>query len=269
MTIVSAFLMPGNPLPFLKPDNPPWKILADAALTAGKNLRASKPDVLLMYSTQWIAVLDELWQTRPHSTGRHVDENWYDYGDMQMNLRADVALANACISAATAAGIKSRAVDYKDFPIDSGTITANGFLNPDGNIPAVIASNNLYHDFDRTVAIGRIAAEQAALQNKRAAVIVIGGLSGSYFDHVIDIAQDQVVHADDDRANRAFLEVLCKSGGQALRNYLSDYAEAVKADMGMKHLGFLLGAVGDFCGATTHGYGATYGAGAAVVEFHL
>jgi len=70
MTIVSAFLMPGNPLPLLKGDNPPWKLLADAARKAGAALRDSRPDVLLVYSTQWIAVLDELWQTRPHSVGR-------------------------------------------------------------------------------------------------------------------------------------------------------------------------------------------------------
>jgi 2-aminophenol/2-amino-5-chlorophenol 1,6-dioxygenase alpha subunit len=171
MTIVSAFLMPGNPLPFLKQDNRPWKILADAARVAGEKLRASKPDVLLIYSTQWIAVLDELWQTRPHSTGRHVDENWYDYGDMEMNLRVDVELANACIKAANAAGIKSRAVDYEGFPIDSGTIAATGFLNPDGKIPAIVAANNVYHDFARTEAIGKIAAEQAALQNKRAIIL--------------------------------------------------------------------------------------------------
>jgi hypothetical protein len=34
MTIVSAFLMPGNPL-LAQGDNPPWKLLADAARKAG------------------------------------------------------------------------------------------------------------------------------------------------------------------------------------------------------------------------------------------
>ena len=33
--------------------------------------------------------------------------------------------------------------------------------------------------------------------------------------------------------------------------------------------GWQLGGTGGFSGATVHGYGATYGAGAAVVEFHL
>jgi len=269
MTIVSAFLMPGNPLPLLKGDNPPWKLLADAARKAGAALRDSRPDVLLIYSTQWIAVLDELWQTRPHSVGRHVDENWYEYGDLQMDLHCDVDLARACIAAATAGGVRSKAVDYEDFPIDTGTIVANAFVNPDGRIPAVVAANNVYHDFALTAKLGGIAAEQAKLQGKRAAVIAIGGLSGSYFDHEIDIAKDRVVRDADDAANRAFLDRLTKGSGNSLAEEIAEYAKTVKADMGGKHFAWLLGATGGFRSASVLGYGATYGAGAAVVQFHV
>lgn len=268
MPVVSAFLVPGNPLPLLREDNPPWAILAEAARTAGRALADSKPDVLLIYSTQWITVLDELWQTRPHSSGLHVDENWYEYGDLQMDLRADVDLANACIAAANEAGIKSKAVDYEGFPIDSGTIVAGAFLNPTGLIPAVVAANNLYHDFAKTETIAGLAARQADLQGKRAAVIGIGGLSANYFDKDIDLAQDQIVNASDDEANKALLADMV-AGSAKLRPSMERYAAAVKADMGMKHLAWVLGAIGDYGSATVHGYGATYGAGAAVVEFHL
>jgi 2-aminophenol/2-amino-5-chlorophenol 1,6-dioxygenase alpha subunit len=268
MPIVSAFLMPGNPLPFLKPDNPAWKPLADAGHAAGKALAASKPDVLLIYSTQWLAVLDELWQARPHSTGNHVDENWYDYGDLEMDLRADVELVSSCIAFANDCGYKSKPVDYADFPIDSGTIVANAFLNPTGQIPAVVAANNLYHDFDTTAAISKIAADQADQQGKRAAVIGIGGLSGRYFDKKIDIAEDRIVRDEDDAANRKLLDAM-QQGDAAVRATLPDYLKTAKGDMGMKHLAWLLGGVGSFKGATVHGYGATYGAGAAVVELTL
>jgi len=267
MPIVSAFLVPGNPLPLLRGDNPPWEVLADAARSAGRALADSKPDVLLIYSTQWITVLDELWQTRPHSTGLHVDENWYEYGDLQMDLRADVPLANACIVAANAAGIRSKPVDYEDFPIDTGTIVAGAFLNPTGLIPAVIAANNLYHDFAKTEAIARLAAAQADLQGKRVAVIGIGGMSANYFDSDIDIAQDRVVSDSDNAANRALLAAMT-GGIAALRPAVEHYNATVKADMGLKHLAWVLGAIGDYSSATVHGYGATYGAGAAVVEFH-
>ena len=39
--------------------------------------------------------------------------------------------------------------------------------------------------------------------------------------------------------------------------------------MGGKHFAWLLGATGGFRGASVLGYGATYGAGAAVVQFQV
>ena len=268
MPVVGAFLLPGNPLPLLREDNPPWRVLSDAARAAGAVLADLKPDVLLVYSTQWIAVLDQLWQMRPHSTGLHVDENWYAYGDMHMDLRADVAVGQACIDAANAAGIKSRAVDYEDFPIDSGTIAANGFVNPGGAIPLVVAANNVYHDFARTEQIGAIAAGCADALGRRAVVLGVGGLSSNYFDHDIDIATDHIVTPGEDAANRTFLAAL-ESGSDAARAAIEPYAAAARPDMGLKHLAWILGATGGFKGARVHGYGATYGAGAAVVEFVL
>lgn len=269
MPVVSAFLMPGNPLPLLHEANPPWGKIADAAWAAGKALEASKPDVLLIYSTQWIAVLDELWQTRAHSVGYHVDDNWYEYGDLEMDLRSDVPLATACIAAANDAGVSSRPVDYDAFPIDTGTIVANAFLNRGGIIPTVIASNNLYHDFAKTEALGRLATEQAERLGRRVAVVAVGGLSASYFDSEIDIATDRIVSEEDDAANRALLEVMTAGGAERLRAHIAEAVKTTKTDMGLKHIGWLLGGVGDFHGAKVHGYGATYGAGAAVVEFDV
>lgn len=269
MTIVSAFLLPGNPLPLLAPDNPPWAPIAAGCRAVGEALRASKPDVLLIYSTQWFAVLDQLWQGRPEMSGVHVDENWYDYGDLPFHIRTDVALAQACVERANAEGVRSKLVDYEGFPIDSGTIAATRFVDPEVRIPTLIASCNLYHDFATTEQLGKVAREEAAKQGKRAAVLCIGGLSSSYFDSHIDIANDRIVKESDDAANRALLEVMANGNDAELRAHLPDYIAAAGGDLGMKHLAWLLGTTQGFNGATVHAYGATYGAGAAAVEFHL
>lgn len=51
---------------------------------------------------------------------------------------------------------------------------------------------------------------------------------------------------------------------------VGNYAKQAKVDMGFKHLAWLLGALGGrFRGATVHACGATWGAGAAVVELKL
>ena len=155
MPVVSAFLVHGSPLPFLRPDNPPWRELDAGYRAAAASLAASRPDVIAVYSTQWIAVLDELWQARPRSRGVHVDENWHEYGDLEFDIRCDVKLTEAVIAATPAFGVRSKAVDYDGFPIDTGTIIANNYLNPRGKLPLVIAANNVYHDWQTTQKLAR------------------------------------------------------------------------------------------------------------------
>ena len=111
VTIVSAFLLPGSPLPEVQRENPPWGQLADAMDIAGGALAQSNPDTIAIYSTQWIAVLDQLWQTRAHVKGLHVDENWHEFGELTFDMRTDVQLTEAIIEATPAVGIRSKGVD--------------------------------------------------------------------------------------------------------------------------------------------------------------
>lgn len=266
MSVVSAFLVPGSPLPMVKSDNPPWGALAEAMAAAGERLRASQPDTILLYSTQWFAVLDELWQTRAHSVGTHVDENWHEFGDLPFDIRADQELAHACVDAAIDAGVKSKAVDYDHFPIDTGTIVAKHFLVGDADIPMVICANNLYHDGETTETIARVAVAQANKLGRRLAVVGVGGLSGSFDRHEIDIAQDKITEPGEDEWNRRVLDLIGKADVDGLRSVWADYAKEAKVDMGFKHMSFLLGALGgSYASAEILGYGPLYGAGGAVV----
>lgn len=270
MSVVSAFLVPGSPLPYVQPDNPPWGILAQAMQAAGRSLAASAPDTIIVYSTQWIAVLDQLWQTRPHLEGLHVDENWHEYGDLPFAIDIDTELAERAAAAASEADIKSKGVNYDQFPIDTGTIVAANFLNPGNRLPLMITANNVYHDWQRTETIGHIAVEQAAGLGRKVAVVGVGGLSGSCFRNVIDIASDHIATEADDTWNRRILQFMEQGDVEGLNQACPQYAAEARVDMGFKHLAFLLGALGGtFAAATVHGYGPLYGSGGAVVEFHL
>ncbi|MFT5350217.1 MAG: 2-aminophenol/2-amino-5-chlorophenol 1,6-dioxygenase alpha subunit, partial [Gammaproteobacteria bacterium] len=208
MTVVSAFLLPGSPLPYVQRDNPPWGKLADAMDEAGKALAASSPDTIVVYSTQWIAVLDQLWQTRAQLKDVHVDENWHEYGDLPFEINTDTELAEACVAATNEEGIKAKGVDYDKFPIDTGTIVAANFLNPDNKCRFVIGANNLYHDWQMTEQLGRIAATQADKLNRKIAVVVVGGLSGSIFRHTINISEDHIASAQEDEWNQKMLKLM-------------------------------------------------------------
>ena len=87
------------------------------------------------------------------------------------------------------------------------------------------------------------------------------------FDHEIDIAKDRVVRDADDAANRVFLD-----RPEGLRQLARRGRRRVRED-GQGGHGWQalrrLGATGGFRSASVLGYGATYGAGAAVVQFHV
>jgi len=266
--LVAAFLLPGSPLPYVQRANPPWGRLADAMDRAAAALVASGAETLVVYSTQWLAVLDQLWQTRPRLKGVHVDENWHEYGDLPFDIRIDTALAGACIDGTAALGIKAKGVDYDQFPVDTGTIIAANFLNGDGRRPLVITANNVYHDWTTTGRLGEVAVQAARKLGRKVAVIGVGGLSGSFFRHGIDIRDDRIASAAEDQWNRRMLALLQKGDVKSVLKLCPQYAAEAKVDMGFKHFAFLLGAMGGgFRGAVVHGYEPLYGTGGAVVEF--
>ena len=270
MTIVSAFLVPGSPLPYLRPDNPPWSKLASGYRAAARALAASRPDVILLYSTQWGAVMDQLWQTRPALKGTHIDENWYEYGDLDFDLHIDTEMAQACVNGSKDIGISSKGVDYSEFPIDTGTCVANGFLNAQGRLPLVLGSNNYYHSYEETQRLGEMAAGCAQKLSRRVAVVAVGGLSGSIFRQEIDVRNDGLTSFEDDQWNRKILSLLEHGDHAGLARAIPNFASEAKVDMGFKHFAWLNGALGgSFHSARIHAYGATYGAGAAVVEFKI
>ena len=269
--VVSAFLVPGSPLPCLKPDNPPWQPIAAGFERARAALDHSCPDTLLVYSTRWMAVLDQLWQARERCRGIHVDENWYEYGDLPFDLSIDTALSHRLVEETRALGIAAKGVDYDGFPIDAGTIAAHAFLDPGKRYPLVIAANNLYHDYETTRRLGAMAAREAIRMGRRVAVVGIGDLSGSTFTREIDVADDHVANPADDEWNRRVLELMTAGEPRAVQELITGAGAAVRIDMGFKHFAWLAGAMGERWsgGATVHAYGPVYGGGAAVVEFHL
>lgn len=268
--IVSALLVPANPLPYLNRSNPPWRALVDGFEAARNELQASRPDIILIYSSTWLAVMDQLWQTRPHLVGTHVDENWYEFGDLKYDLRVDRSVAESMVEGCRNIGVTAKAVDYSQFPVDSGTIVANGFLNPDSKIPLVIASNNLYHDYETTMTLGEMAAKRAVAMGKRVAVVAVGGLSGSIFRTEIDISEDTFIDGEYDSLNQAILALLESGDGPALQQALPDFINQAKADNGLKHLAWIQGALGGKLGhAKVLGYGPIYGSGNAVIKFQV
>jgi 2-aminophenol/2-amino-5-chlorophenol 1,6-dioxygenase alpha subunit len=268
MPAVAAFLVPASPLPLLRGDAPPHNAVRAALEAAAARLADSRPDVLLVYSSRWIAVLDALWQTRERLRGVHVDDVWHDLGDMPHDLRIDTELAHACVAATNALGVRAKGVDFDGFPVDTGTVAANSLLNAgERPVPLVITANNIYHDGPATERLGALALREAEQQGKRAAVLAIGGLSSQFHRTEIDLGDDRIADPEHDELNRRLLDLLAAGDAAAIRAFLPEFSRRARGDHHMKHLWWLLGASGGVDGATLHAYGPDYGAGMAVMEF--
>lgn len=267
MAIVSAFLVPGSPLPQLRPDIAPWGHIRESMARVGKTLADSKPDCVLVYSTQWFAVLDQLWITRKRSTGLHVDENWHEFGEQAFDIFSDSALAWRCVNACNTAGIKTRGVDYDQFPIDTGTITATTLMGfGTARLPVIVAANNLYHSAGKTERLGAIAS--VALQDKRVAVVGIGGLSNNSFRENIELEKDHIFSESDDKWNLRVLGLMESGDVDALREILPQYSINARPEMGLKHFHWLLGVLNSSF-KKVHEYAPLYGSGGAVIEFSV
>lgn len=265
--VVAAYLVPGHPLLALRREEAAYKPLVQAMQRVAADIEEIKPDTLVIYSTRWYAVLDQLWQGRARNAGLHVDENWHELGEMRFDMTTDVSLARACVRAANRAGIASKLVDYDSFPVDSGTLVAQTLLNPDNAVPTLALANNLYHDFDRTRALGELVAAQAAAQGKRVVAIGVGELSGTTWRDERDFADDALASATDDDWNQRILKLIEARELDELLRQLPDFAGQARADMGFKHFAFLIGALGGRIGkASVYGYGPLYGSGGAVVR---
>jgi 2-aminophenol/2-amino-5-chlorophenol 1,6-dioxygenase alpha subunit len=266
--VVGAFIVPGSPLPCLVRHNPPWLPLLQGFEAARKSIDELAPDAIIIYSTQWIAVLDQLWQARARLVGSHVDENWHEFGELAYDMTIDTALTEAAVAACAGIGVSAKAIDYDQFPIDSGTIGANMLLNPTGRYKLVVAANNLYHDFATTRKIGAVVAEQARRQGKRVVVIGVGGLSGSIFRTELDLRQDRFANPAHDTWNRRMLDLLAGGDVRKAVDAVPNYAREAKVEMGFKHFAFVLGALGgNWRQTAVHAYAPIYGSGAAIVEF--
>ena len=266
--IVKGYIVPGLPHVMLPRDSSGRRELRDACRVAGANALEARPDVLVVFSTQWISVLGHLVQARANPAGLHVDENWYDLGDLPYSFHTDLELARKTIETGTAAGLQVRPVDYEGFPVDTGTIVALNFFNPKNDVPVVCISCNIYSGREEETKLGKAASDAVRALGRRAVLVASTGLSGHYFTRAINDDDDRIVNADDDAENRKLLGMIGAGRCAEAMDFVPEYAARTGADMQFKSYYWLMGAMGvERTKASVLGYGSIWGSGAAIVEF--
>lgn len=266
--IVASFIVPGMPHPLLIPDaNPGYRRLRDAYDEVRKRIEELKPDVLLLYSTQWPSVIGHQVQSDPAPEWVHVDQEWHELGSIPYKFRMDVAFGEAYVQAGAKRGLEMRAVSYKGFPVDTGSIVALKLLNPKNKFAASIVSCNMYADRAETIVLGKAARDAVVAQGKRAVAIGVTALSNRVFSGVMPFKQDRIHSRKDDEWNHKYLEFLGRGRLEDASQLAREFAAQANGDSKLKAVWWLAACSGAHNRYDGHvyAYEAVYGTGAALV----
>ena len=207
--VIKGYVLPGLPHLVLTPDaNPGWKKVRQAMDKVRDQVAKLKPDVLILYSTYWPSVIGHQIQADPNPEWVHVDEQFHALGSIPYKFNIDADLANAYVDCAKARKLSARAVNYKGFPIDTGSVVVLKLINPDNKIPAIIVSSNVYSDRAETLVLGKAAQDALEKQGKKAVAIAITSLSNRIHEKKVEPKDDHIHSLKDQEWNQKFLEFL-------------------------------------------------------------
>lgn len=269
--ITACYIVPGVLHPLLAADkNPGWKRLRTAMEDVRDEIAASDAEMILYFSTQWLTVLGYLFQADPNPRWTLVDPNWHEFGSVPYDFKVDAGFAAAYASEVKAMGHYVREVNYRGFPIDTGTVVAQKILNPSNRLPVAMASCNMYAEKQETLSIGQAAMRAIEKHGKKVVVVCVTGLSARFHTKEIPFENDFISSAKDEEWNQKILEILGEGNLEDVSEVAREYSRQANADMGFRGIWWLNGLVGktnDFTGQV-FGYEPVYGTGNGVVGLY-
>lgn len=224
--------------------------------------------MLLLYSTQWFSVIGHLFQVAERPKWTLVDQNWYEFGQIDYELKIDPEFGRLYRDVAHERGLQASTVDYHGFPVDTGSVVALELLNPGNRIPASIVSCNIYAEREETRLLGRCGREAIEKYGKKTAVVLVSNLSNRYHVEEIDPADDTISSQKDHEWNEKILEILGDGRLQDATEVVRQFADEANADMGFKGLWWLAALAGETnqYRGKVWGYAPVWGTGAALVQ---
>ncbi len=268
MSVVAGFIVPGRPHPLLQPGgNPGWQSLRSAFAEVRAEIERLDPDLILLYSTQWVTIIGHQMQADPEPTWHLVDQDFHALGTVHYKLRMDADYADSYCAAAKKRGLTARTVAYRGFPIDTGSVVALSLLNPDNRYPAGVVSCNMYADRAETVVLGKAARDAIELGGKRTVAVAVTALSNRMWTDWIDPAEDRIHSGKDDEWNRKLLELLEQGRLEDVAQLARQFHRQAHGDSKLKAIWWLAAVMGqsnEYRGKVFD-YQAIWGTGAAVV----
>ncbi len=286
--VVAGVLAP-HPPHLVYAENPPqnepraecgWEVLRWAYERCRANIKALKPDALIVHSPHWPTVVGHHFLGLPHFKGLSVDPIFPHLFRYNYDVNVDVELSKSIKDQCDQAGMSTTLVTNPDFRLDYGSIISLHLINPDWDIPVVfISANQAAFYFSNEVGnqvaadVGHATRKAVEASGKRCVLLASNSLSHRHFVHEPDIPEDmsfeRIHHHGQYLWDMKILDMMRRGQCRELLDIMPEFNEMATAETKAGALTWMLEALDvPTYPAIVHGYGTVIGTGNAVVEWN-
>jgi 3,4-dihydroxyphenylacetate 2,3-dioxygenase len=265
--IVGAALATHSPR--MAAQEPDWMgALLNGARAMGEQVRAARPDVLVVQSAHWQTTFQWYVTCQAQHAGRCVATEAPDLiPGTPYRRRGDPELGRAIAEEATGAlqpfgGLCARN-ETADFVWDYGSLVPLLYMDPDATLPVVLLSTCMAATLEECLAMGAGLRRAAERTGRRLLFVASGALS-----HALTRSPQDWPTPPRRELDQRFVQLLTAGDVPALRAWLPAFARDSVAEVGGRHLATMLGVLDGLPGrlrGEVFGYGQSSGSGNANV----
>jgi 3,4-dihydroxyphenylacetate 2,3-dioxygenase len=247
--------------------HPDFRPLRDGLVEQGRHLKARKPDVIVINSCHLVSTFSTLVDGTARHRGTLTAQEAPDLiAGVDFDFPGDHELASALVACGKAAGHLSGLVDDVHYPLDYGTVMPLVcYLDPGQTIPVVPISVTLMNDLEECFQWGGYVVQSLRESGRRGVFVASGALS-----HRLVRGPEKWPLPEHRELDERFAGMLSEGEYEAAWKWLPEFASAVDAEMGGRHLAMMLGVLSEADSAFTaavHAYGPSSGSGNYAISF--
>lgn len=232
----------------------------------GEEIRALKPEVLVVQSAHWVSTFNWYVTCQPRHEGQCVADEAPDMiPGVAYSRPGDPEFGAALVQAAAPLGVPLLRNDSSHFTWDYGSWVPLHYIDPDQAIPTVLLSTCILASLEECLAVGG-AIRMAAERTGRRVVFVASTALAHKLVRGPGLWPPETFQARD----RQFIAQLVEGRITEAKAGLREYCEAVVAEAGGRPLATMLGCLDDksgvrFTGRMHGAYGPSSGSGNASI----
>ncbi len=205
----------------------------------GEELRAAKPDAVVLMSTHWVTTFP--WYTTCQETLEGVcvaDEAPDLIPGVPYKWRGDPVLARAIVDEIKALGVMAACNESPNYTLDYGTVVPMRYMDPGSELTLVSLGTCILAPLEECLRVG--AAVRRAAEKTGRRVAMVGSTS---FTHRIERGPEKWPAPEFMEKDARFIEMLTSGRIREAKQWLPSYVKEVVAEVGGRVIATVLGAM--------------------------